>query len=158
VADVEEAVQVALLEGRRCIQCGACSSACPSARATMSFSPRRILLALLTGRRSAVGDDQWLCLLCHTCEAICPNEVRIVNIVEALRRASVRKGVEEGALDAYFEALNNMLSMGVIVPPTSSEAQSFGVAKGLSPRPLPAEIKAELEEVFGKLKEVKGAG
>ncbi|PCN49886.1 hypothetical protein B6U99_07325 [Candidatus Geothermarchaeota archaeon ex4572_27] len=152
--ELAEIGQLALSEGRRCIQCGACSSACPSARATRSFSPRRVLLSLFRGATTEVEEEQWLCLLCHTCEAVCPNSARIVDLVEALRRSRVRRGVEDEALLAYREALENVLRMGVVVPPTSSEAEGFSRAKGVGPRQLPPEARSRLEEVLGVVREV----
>jgi len=104
------------------------------------------MLSLLTGREG-VHEDLWLCLLCHACEAICPNAVRVPEIVEELRYSLVDKGLEPGVMEVYLDVLGNILSLGVMMPPVSPEVRNFSEAKELSPRPLPSEVKDRLEDI-----------
>ena len=114
----------------------------------MSFSPRRVMLNVAMGREE-LHDHLWLCLLCNTCEAVCPNAVHIPEVVEALRRMLVRRGLERGDLEVYLEALDNILSRGVMMAPVNDKVRDFNEPRGLNPRLLPEYVRAELRKIIG---------
>ncbi|NPA49076.1 MAG: (Fe-S)-binding protein [Thermodesulfobacteria bacterium] len=69
----------------RCARCGKCLPACPSFQATLreSFSPRgRVALA-----REGLSASRTFshCLLCGACEAVCPNELPLLEIFAQAR-------------------------------------------------------------------------
>jgi len=112
-------------------------------------------------KRGEPCEDLWLCLLCHACEAVCPNAVRIPEIVEEMRRILVDKGLEQSDLEVYLEVLDNILSSGVMMVPVSAEVRSFSEAKELSLRPLSDEVRNKLREIIkfegsGALEGLKG--
>lgn len=75
-----------------CMQCGKCTGSCPSGRIT-SYRTRRIINRLQAGDRSVLSDpDLWMCTTCYTCYERCPREVRITDIIRAVRNIAAREG------------------------------------------------------------------
>jgi heterodisulfide reductase subunit C len=81
----------------KCYQCGKCTAGCPLAT-EMDYAPNQIVRLLQLGlpeleqvalRAFAI----WLCLTCETCAARCPKEVNLPQIMEYLRRESLRRGL-----------------------------------------------------------------
>ena len=71
-----------------CYQCGACVGDCPSARFFPGFNPREIMLmALLGDLEDLVGPDAiiWKCSNCYNCYERCPQDVRPVEVIIALK-------------------------------------------------------------------------
>ncbi len=78
-----------------CYQCGACVGDCPAARFDQAFNPRRIMLAALLGdlaSLTAEGSPIWKCSTCYTCYERCPQEVKPVEVITALKNISTRRG------------------------------------------------------------------
>jgi len=78
---------------RRCIQCGACSSACQLS-SYMDYTPRRIINLAREGfKKEVLGSFTiWLCASCYACRARCPKEIKITDIMYALKRRAIREG------------------------------------------------------------------
>jgi heterodisulfide reductase subunit C len=75
-----------------CIQCGTCTSSCPSGRWT-ALTIRKIM------RRAAMGDptvledpDIWLCTTCYNCFDRCPRDLRVTDAVIELRNLASKRG------------------------------------------------------------------
>lgn len=71
-----------------CYQCGACVGDCPSARFYEGFNPREIMLTALLGGldRLLVADSViWKCSNCYNCYERCPQDVRPVEVIIALK-------------------------------------------------------------------------
>jgi heterodisulfide reductase subunit C len=96
--DVEFLDRIASLpEGERmlsCIQCGTCSGSCPTAFA-MEETPRRIFAMVRAGMRDEVLSSMtpWICASCYRCTVQCPQEIRITDIMYALKREAIARGV-----------------------------------------------------------------
>ncbi len=78
-----------------CYQCGACVGDCPTARFYEGFNPREIML------RSLIGDIDnliiensiiWKCSNCYNCYERCPQDVRPVEVIIALKNLAVQSG------------------------------------------------------------------
>ncbi len=80
---------------RRCFSCGTCSAGCPVGGVTDKYNPRRIIHMALLGMRQEVltSDFVWLCSVCYTCYERCPQDVRIPELMNAVRNIAVREGV-----------------------------------------------------------------
>ena len=71
-----------------CYDCGKCTATCPVARVGGGLSPRRHVLAAVTGQSTAALSDGSLaaCLTCGLCDERCPAKVRFTDLVLELRR------------------------------------------------------------------------
>jgi heterodisulfide reductase subunit C len=77
-----------------CYQCGACVGDCPAAMYSEDFNPREILLQALLGSEEALtGKDSpiWNCTNCYTCYERCPQAVRPVEVIIALKNICFEK-------------------------------------------------------------------
>ncbi len=77
-----------------CIQCGTCSGTCPLS-IYMDFTPRRIIALLREGFKSEVLSSFtiWLCSSCYSCTVACPQEIKITDIMYALKRKAIEEKV-----------------------------------------------------------------
>jgi heterodisulfide reductase subunit C len=79
---------------RRCFSCSTCTAGCPIAGVTAKYNPRRIIHMALLGMREQVLTSEfvWLCSVCYTCYERCPQDVRIPELMNAVRNIAVREG------------------------------------------------------------------
>jgi heterodisulfide reductase subunit C len=79
---------------RRCYSCSTCTAGCPVASVTDKYNPRRIIHMALLGMRDQVLASEfiWLCSVCYTCYERCPQDVRIPELMNAIRNIAVREG------------------------------------------------------------------
>lgn len=77
-----------------CIQCGTCSGTCPLS-IYMDFTPRRIISLVREGFRTDVLRSQsiWLCASCYACTVQCPQQIKITDLMYALKREAIRDGL-----------------------------------------------------------------
>ncbi len=77
-----------------CFQCGLCTAACPVRDVNSTFNPRKIIHMVLTGKKAQVlkGDFVWLCSTCYSCQERCPQDVRITELMNALKNIAVKAG------------------------------------------------------------------
>ncbi len=84
-------------EMSRCVKCGSCSAVCPSYlhERDESFSARgrmTLIKAVLDGRLSFSGifkDRLATCTTCLACEASCPSNVPVTEIIQAAKEQAV---------------------------------------------------------------------
>ncbi|MHC1601289.1 MAG: 4Fe-4S dicluster domain-containing protein [Candidatus Nezhaarchaeales archaeon] len=134
-------------ESKKCIQCGTCTSACVVSRITRKFNPRLIMYNIRKNA-SISGDDVWLCLRCHMCEARCPNSVRIPEIIGELREHILEEHGEKRIVELYIDLAETIFNEGVTVLPVSNEVKEFKAESGLDIPLLPEDFKAELKELM----------
>ncbi len=87
-----------------CIQCGTCSGSCPTVR-HMDYSPRRLFAMIRAGMRREVLESNtfWLCTSCYTCTVRCPREIKITEVMYALKREAIKAGLgDRGAAARSF--------------------------------------------------------
>ena len=77
----------------QCIQCGSCSGSCPTA-AWMDHSPRQLFALIRCGMRDEVlsSNTPWTCASCYTCYVRCPKEIKITDVMYALKRIAIKEG------------------------------------------------------------------
>jgi heterodisulfide reductase subunit C len=77
-----------------CIQCGTCSATCPVS-AFMDFTPRRIIAMVRAGFKEEVlrSFTIWLCASCYSCTADCPRQIKITDVMYALKQLAIKEGV-----------------------------------------------------------------
>ncbi|MFB0558254.1 MAG: 4Fe-4S dicluster domain-containing protein [Candidatus Bathyarchaeia archaeon] len=94
----------------RCYQCGVCTADCPVAMRVKEFRPRRIARLAAFGQKDRLlgGDTVWLCAGCYTCYERCPEQVRVSEIVSALRKLALKEGIIHPTYKALMESIAEM--------------------------------------------------
>jgi len=75
-----------------CYQCGACVADCPASMYSEGFNPRLIILKTLLGFEEELirpDSEIWNCTNCYTCSERCPQEVRPIDVIIALKNICV---------------------------------------------------------------------
>lgn len=77
-----------------CIQCGTCSATCPVSH-FMDFTPRRIIAMVRAGFKEEVlrSFTIWLCASCYSCTVDCPREIKITDVMYALKQLAIKEGI-----------------------------------------------------------------
>jgi len=77
-----------------CIQCGTCSGTCPLS-IYMDFSPRQVMALVRADFKNEVlrSHTVWLCASCYACTVECPRQIRITDIMYALKQRAIRDGL-----------------------------------------------------------------
>jgi heterodisulfide reductase subunit C len=77
-----------------CIQCGTCSATCPVS-IYMDYTPRQLMALTRAGFKKEVLSSLtvWLCASCYACSVDCPKEIKITDIMYALKRRAIQEGV-----------------------------------------------------------------
>lgn len=76
-----------------CFSCGICTAGCPVTEVENVYNPRKLIRMILLGMREEVLSSNliWLCSLCYTCYARCPQNVKFTDIMGVLRDMAVRE-------------------------------------------------------------------
>ena len=79
---------------KRCFACGTCTISCPVFSVNDQYNPRKIIRMTLLGLKEDVlkSDFIWLCSGCYTCYELCPRDVKITHLMNAIRNIAVREG------------------------------------------------------------------
>ncbi len=91
-----------------CYQCGACVGDCPAAMYSEDFNPREILLQALLGNEEALtGKDSpiWNCTNCYTCYERCPQAVRPVEVIIALKNICYQKKTSAAEVNQIVQSV-----------------------------------------------------
>ena len=77
-----------------CIQCGTCSGTCPLS-IYMDFSPRQVMALVRADFKNEVlrSHTIWLCASCYACTTECPRQIRITDIMYALKQRAIQEGI-----------------------------------------------------------------
>ena len=90
---VDKLVEAGADRIRTCIQCGTCSSVCPSGRRT-AFRTRELMRKAVLGLKEEVlsSPDLWLCATCLTCLERCPRQIKTTDAIIIMRNMAVAEG------------------------------------------------------------------
>ena len=77
-----------------CIQCGTCSGTCPLS-IYMDFSPRQVMALVRAGFKHEVLSSKtiWLCASCYACTVECPRQIRVTDIMYALKQRAIKEQI-----------------------------------------------------------------
>jgi len=77
-----------------CIQCGTCSSTCPLSH-HMDFPPRKIISMVREGFEEEVlgSFTIWLCASCYSCTVNCPKQIKLTDVMYALKQKAIAKHI-----------------------------------------------------------------
>jgi heterodisulfide reductase subunit C len=139
---------------KRCFQCGSCSAGCPVHELSDKYNPRKILRMILLGMRDSVLSSEfvWLCACCYTCRERCPQDVRMSDIMTAVRNIAVKEGYIHPAFRRQLELINTQGKLYEIDEFDNRRRERAG----LPPLPLKDEQSGKIFEATGlsKLLEV----
>lgn len=78
---------------KKCFNCTGCTVGCPVTEIDSSYNPRMILRKALLGMRKEVlaDDSLWLCASCYACYERCPQDVKITEVIGAIRAIAQRE-------------------------------------------------------------------
>ena len=78
----------------RCFQCGTCNVGCPVREIEEKYNPRKIIRMVVLGMKERVLSSEfiWLCSACYTCQERCPQDVKISDVMNALKNLAVKEG------------------------------------------------------------------
>lgn len=79
---------------KKCFSCGTCTAGCPVREVTDRYNPRRIIRMAILGMKKEVLESSfiWLCSSCYTCFERCPQDVRIPELMNAIKNIAVKEG------------------------------------------------------------------
>lgn len=94
---------------KKCFSCGTCTAGCPVREITDRYNPRKIIRMALLGMKKEVLSSQfiWLCSSCYTCYERCPQDVRIPELMNAIRNIAVREGYVPPAMKVQIDLLSS---------------------------------------------------
>ncbi|HTQ10142.1 MAG TPA: 4Fe-4S dicluster domain-containing protein [Fimbriimonadaceae bacterium] len=96
-ADPEFANEIAAMVGGdellSCIQCGTCSGVCPVSP-YMDYTPRQVIALTKAGLKEEVLSCKtiWLCASCYACTTACPKQIKVTDVMYALKRKAIQAG------------------------------------------------------------------
>lgn len=105
----------------KCIQCNACASVCPVAKAGFPLYGRLLFRKLQTGHYEQIIEEasSWACQACNRCTEICPRDAKPFEIVFAFRRMQAK---ELAISTSAFTPLMNLHATGHAVYSEASKA------------------------------------
>ena len=94
---------------KRCFSCGTCTAGCPVREVTDRYNPRKIIRMAILGMKKEVLSSQfiWLCSSCYTCFERCPQDVKIPELMNAIRNIAVREGHIPPAMKMQLDLLSS---------------------------------------------------
>ncbi|MHA1637465.1 MAG: CoB--CoM heterodisulfide reductase subunit C [Candidatus Thorarchaeota archaeon] len=106
---------------RTCIQCGTCSSVCPSGRRT-AFRTRELMRKAILGLKDEVlsSPDLWLCSTCLTCLERCPRQIKVTDAIVIMRNMAVQEGY---MLPQHKGTAQKLIETGHAVPLNESNRE-----------------------------------
>lgn len=86
-----------------CIQCGSCGGSCPSA-AAMDHTPRMLFAMLRAGMRAEAlkSNTFWMCVSCYHCVVRCPQEIKIADVMYALKSMAIKANLYQDRTASDF--------------------------------------------------------
>ena len=94
---------------KKCFSCGTCTAGCPVREVTDRYNPRKIIRMALLGMKKEVLSSQfiWLCCSCYTCFERCPQDVRIPELMNAIKNIAVREGYLPPPMKTQIDLLSS---------------------------------------------------
>ncbi len=92
---------------KNCFACGTCTVSCPVFATNPEYNPRKIIRMVILGMKEVVlkSDFIWLCSGCYNCYELCPRDVKITDLMGAIRNIAVKNGHLPDAHMASLELL-----------------------------------------------------
>ncbi|MFH1422399.1 MAG: 4Fe-4S dicluster domain-containing protein, partial [Planctomycetota bacterium] len=90
-----------------CFTCGTCTASCPVREVDERYNPRKIIRMMILGMKDKVlkSDFMWLCTACYSCQERCPQDVKITDLMVALKNYAVQHGHVHPGIAAQAEPI-----------------------------------------------------
>jgi quinone-modifying oxidoreductase, subunit QmoC len=87
---------------KECIQCGTCTGTCPVSY-MMDNTPRQNVALFRAGRIEDILQSRsiWLCASCYSCTVRCPADIRVTDMMYALKRLAMEKKIYPDKFPVY---------------------------------------------------------
>lgn len=121
-----------------CYQCGACVGDCPAATYSGTFNPREIMLKVLYGLGAELLVENsvlWQCTNCYNCYERCPQEVKPVEVIIALKNMLADRGIYPEAVAKIIRTFEETGRTTPLGPPVERQRERFGLPP-LAPVPM----------------------
>jgi heterodisulfide reductase subunit C len=94
---------------KKCFSCGTCTAGCPVREVTDRYNPRRIIRMAILGLKKEVLSSPfiWLCSSCYTCFERCPQNVKIPELMNAIKNIAVKEGYLPSSLKSQLDLLSS---------------------------------------------------
>jgi heterodisulfide reductase subunit C len=94
---------------KKCFSCGTCTAGCPVREVTDRYNPRRIIRMAILGLKKEVLSSPfiWLCSSCYTCFERCPQNVKIPELMNAIKNIAVKEGYLPPSLKSQLDLLSS---------------------------------------------------
>jgi heterodisulfide reductase subunit B len=129
-----------------CYQCGACVGDCPATTYSQEFNPREIMLKVLygLGEELLVPDSiLWQCTNCYNCHERCPQGVKPVEVIIALKNMLADRGIYPENVAKVIKTFETTGRTTPIGPLVDRQREKFGLPP-LGPVPI-EEIQALIQ-------------
>jgi heterodisulfide reductase subunit C len=89
----------------QCIQCGTCTASCPVSFA-MDMTPRQVIGMFRAGAFEELLESRtiWVCASCYQCTMRCPADIQVTDLLYALKRISIERGIFPDKFPAHVFA------------------------------------------------------
>ncbi|MCX8116942.1 MAG: 4Fe-4S dicluster domain-containing protein [Desulfobacterota bacterium] len=114
---------------KKCFACGTCTAGCPVRQITERYNPRKIIRMALLGMKKDVLSSPfiWLCSSCYTCYERCPQDVRIPELMNAIKNIAVREGHIPPPIKTQLELLSTFGRLLEISDFENEKRREFGL-------------------------------
>lgn len=129
-----------------CFQCGACVGDCPAARYSERFNPRQIMLQAVLGLGDRLVTENsvvWECTNCDSCFDHCPQDVRPVEVILAIKNMIHQSGYSPRTVEPLVESVSKTGRTVAMSDLIHKRRRELGLPE------LTAPPTAELEKILG---------
>jgi heterodisulfide reductase subunit C len=104
--EVFELPDIDLKSLKYCFQCSTCTASCPVADA-MDIMPHQIMRMLALGLKDKIlkCNAIWLCVTCYNCQERCPQNVKITDILFALKNLASNLGEYPQGMSSFAKSI-----------------------------------------------------
>ncbi len=136
-----------------CFQCGACVGDCPSSRYTELFNPRLIVLRAIFGQEEELtreGSPIWLCTNCYNCYERCPQDVKPVEVIMALKNLASRRATGPTKVEELVGSIHATSRTVLITSATDRRRESLNL------EPVSREVPDDYRRLLREIGEADG--
>jgi heterodisulfide reductase subunit C len=115
----------------RCLQCGTCTASCPVKVIDPDYNCRRIIRMALIGDKKQVLKSKfiWMCSTCYSCYERCPQDVKITDLMTALKNIAVKYGFIHPNIKELITMLDEFGALAEVSDFENRMREKYGLSK-----------------------------